>query len=204
MFKSATEKMEDQLFDLKFTAKSMAREATRAEKASKEQKTKCKKAMEKGNLDGARIHAESAIREKNQAANYLRLSSRIDAVAQRVQTAINMKKLTKSMSGIVKNMGTVMKSMDPVKISNVMDQFEKQFEDLDVTTKFMDDAMTTQQAMTTPESEVDGLMQQVADEHGLEFETQMDGIGKNKEKKKEEHKDEENDLEARLKKLQNQ
>jgi hypothetical protein len=62
----------------------------------------CVQAMEQGNMEGARIFAESAIRDKNTALNYLRLSSRIDAVAQRVNTAVKMQTLTKDMSGIVK------------------------------------------------------------------------------------------------------
>jgi division protein CdvB (Snf7/Vps24/ESCRT-III family) len=42
-----------------------------------------------------------------------------------------------------------------------------------------------------PESQVDSLMQQVADEHGLEFESQMeDSIGHVKKKKQEEKKEE--------------
>jgi division protein CdvB (Snf7/Vps24/ESCRT-III family) len=49
------------------------------------------KAIEKGNMDGAKIYAENAIRRKNEALNYLRLASRIDAVASRVETAIRMK-----------------------------------------------------------------------------------------------------------------
>jgi charged multivesicular body protein 1 len=63
--------------------------------------------MEQGNMEGARIYAESAIRDKNTALNYLRLSSRIDAVAQRVNTAVKMQNLTKDMSGIVKSMEQV-------------------------------------------------------------------------------------------------
>lgn len=47
--------------------------------------------MEKGNRDGAAIHAQNAIRQKNEALNYLRLSSRIDAVAARVNTAAKTK-----------------------------------------------------------------------------------------------------------------
>jgi charged multivesicular body protein 1 len=58
--------------------------------------------MEKGNMDGARIYAENAIREKNQALNFLKLSSRVDAVAQRVNTATKMNGLTKSMGSVVK------------------------------------------------------------------------------------------------------
>ena len=46
--------------------------------------------MQRGNMEGARIHAENAIRQKNQATNYLRMSARVDAVASRVQTAVSM------------------------------------------------------------------------------------------------------------------
>jgi len=38
----------------------------------------------------------------NVALNYLRLASRIDAVASRVETAVRMKTVTRSMTGIVK------------------------------------------------------------------------------------------------------
>jgi charged multivesicular body protein 1 len=47
--------------------------------------------MEQGNTEGAKIYAENAIRKKNEELNFLRLASRIDAVASRVQTAVSMK-----------------------------------------------------------------------------------------------------------------
>lgn len=45
-------------------------------------------------MEGARIYASNAIRKKNESLNLLKLSSRIDAVASRVQTAITMRKVT--------------------------------------------------------------------------------------------------------------
>lgn len=47
-------------------------------------------AIQKGNMEVARIHAENAIRQKNQSVNYLRMSARVEAVAARVQTAVTM------------------------------------------------------------------------------------------------------------------
>lgn len=44
-------------------------------------------------MEGARIYASNAIRKKNESLNLLKLSSRIDAVASRVQTAITMRKV---------------------------------------------------------------------------------------------------------------
>jgi hypothetical protein len=52
-----------------------------------------KQAIQKGNTEVARIHAENAIRQKNQAINFLRMSARVDAVAARVQTAVTMGKV---------------------------------------------------------------------------------------------------------------
>jgi len=44
-------------------------------------------------MEGAKIHAENSIRQKNQALNYRRMSARIDAVAARVQTAVTTKQV---------------------------------------------------------------------------------------------------------------
>lgn len=50
-----------------------------------------------------------------------------------------------------------------------MDKFETQFEDLDVQSSYMENAMGTTTATATPQDEVDLLMQKVADEAGLEM-----------------------------------
>lgn len=55
----------------------------------------------------------------------------------------------------------------------VMDKFESQFEDLDVQTQYMENTMGNQSALSTPQDEVDTLMHQVADEHGLELNSVM-------------------------------
>jgi charged multivesicular body protein 1 len=68
-------------------------------------------------MEGARIYAQNAIREKNQALNYLRLASRIDAVASRVESAVRMKQVTKSMAGIVQGLDKAMQSMDMTKVA---------------------------------------------------------------------------------------
>jgi len=132
------EKMQKQLFDLRFTAKSLVRESKKCEKEVKANKNKCKQAMEKGNMEGARIYAENSIRLHNQSLNYLKLSSRVDAVAARVNTAVQMGKLTNNMTKIVGSMDSVMKSMDVEKISSVMDKFEQQFENLDLNSQYME------------------------------------------------------------------
>ena len=57
-----------------------------------------KKAIEKGNIDGAKIYAQNAIRKKTEALNYLRLASRLDAVVSRLDTQAKMNAINSSMS----------------------------------------------------------------------------------------------------------
>jgi charged multivesicular body protein 1 len=166
-----------QLFNLKFTSKTLQRNHKKSLKEEKVQKKKLKKAIEQGNMDGARIYAQGAIREKGQAINYLRLSARIDAVASRVHTAVDMSGVTKSMCGVVKGMDKVLSGMNVEKISKAMDKFEKQFEDLDVRSAYMNEAMSSTTASATPEDEVDNLIRMVADEHSLDVGVGMDELG---------------------------
>lgn len=161
--------LQDQLFNLKLTTKQLARLSQKCTKDEKAEKTKIKKALEKDNHDGARIHAQNAIRNKNNAQNYLRLSSRVDAVSSRLESAIKMQQVTKSMGQVVKGMDRVLGSMNVEAISKVMDQFERSFEDMDVRSEYVEQTMNSSTTAAMPEEEVDTLMQMVADEHGLKM-----------------------------------
>jgi len=167
--------MEKHLFNLKFAAKELERSSKKCDKEEKAEKLKLKKAIEKGNMEVAKIHAENAIRQKNQSLNFLRMSARVDATASRVQSAVTTRKVSKSMEGVVKGMSAAMKSMNLEKISTLMDNFEKEFEDLDVQTSVMEGAMNQTTATNIPQDAVEGLMKQAADEAGLELNMELPG-----------------------------
>lgn len=151
----------DSLFSLKFTAKQLAKQSSKASKDEQKEIEKLKKALQKGNSEGAKIYASNAIRKKNESLNLLRLSSRIDAVTSRVQTAVTMRAVTGSMGKVVQGMDVAMRTMDLEKISLVMDKFEQQFTDLDVQTGYMEETMNDTTAVSTPQDQVDLLMQKV-------------------------------------------
>merc|ERR1719461_2169813 len=72
-------------------------------------------------MEGAKIYAQNSIRAKNQSLNYLKLAARMDAVAARVQTAIDMKLLAKDMASVTHSMDSIMKTMNIEDISKNMD-----------------------------------------------------------------------------------
>lgn len=126
-------------------------------------------AIQQGNHEGARIYGQDAIREKNQALNHLRMASRLDACSSRIETAVRMEQVTDGMKGVVKGMDRGLASMDVEKISKLMDKFERQFEDLDVKTQYMEGTMNATTATSTPANQVDELISQVADANNLEL-----------------------------------
>ena len=165
--------MDETLFQLKFCSKQLERLSKKAEKEQKKEEAQLKKALEKGDVERGRIYAENAVRKKNESINYLRMSAKVDATASRVQSAVTMKGVSKNMEGVVKALDKAVNSMELTKITEVMDKFESQFEDLDVHTSVMENAMGSATTTTTPANQVDDLIRQVAEESGLEISAQM-------------------------------
>lgn len=70
------------------------------------------------------------------------------------------------MSGVVKAMESAMKSMNLEKVQNLMDRFEKDFEDLDVQSATMEGSMNATTTLNAPQHQVDALIQESADKAG--------------------------------------
>jgi len=71
------------LFNMRFTAKQLERESKKAEAKQKAEEKKSMECAKLGKREIAYVHMANAIREEKQAANFVRLASRIDAVAGR-------------------------------------------------------------------------------------------------------------------------
>lgn len=165
--------IEDQLFQLRFTAKQLEKQASKSLKQSEAEKLKVKKALENKDRETAQLYAENAIRKKNEYLNLLRLSSRVDAVSSRVKSAMMMQSVAKNIGSVTKSLESAMASMDLEKVSKIMEAFEKQFEDLDVRSGVMENAMSSASTLTTPLDQVTSLIKEVAAENNLDVSDQV-------------------------------
>jgi len=167
--------LDETVFNMKFTAKQMERLSKKCDADVNKEKKKCKEAIQKGNADGARVYAENAIRQEKQGLSYLKLASRLDAVASKLEGQMKMQMVMGQMTDVTTGLGDALSTMDVEKISRTMDTFEKQFEDLDLQAKYVDGAIGDTTAMSTPQNEVDMLLRKVGDEHALDVEGMMSG-----------------------------
>ena len=163
--------------------------------------------LEQGDRARARIYAQDAIRHKNEANSMLRMQSRMDAVASRIESSIMMSKVTPQMAKITRRMKGVLRVMQPEKVGKTMDQFEQICEDLDVRVAGMDASISQTTASATPESEVDSLMEQTAAEIGTKIDAElmnagdMSALKDPKVKQREQEREAEKQLEDRLRQL---
>jgi charged multivesicular body protein 1 len=78
-----------------------------------------------------------------------------------------------SLKQTVSLMSKVTANMPLTETSKLMDSLEKNFEDLEVKTKVMDDAMQNATTVQQPVDQVAILMQEMADEAGIEINLNM-------------------------------
>jgi len=161
--------IEDTLIQLRMTNKQLEKLAQKAQKQQEIERTKVKKAIESKNLEGAQIYAENSIRKKNEYLNYLRLASRVDAVQSKVKSAMAMQSVAKNIGNVSKSLESAMASLDLEKVSKIMEKFEQQFTDLDVKANVLEDTMSSATTLSTPQTQVELLIKQVAEENGLEI-----------------------------------
>jgi len=155
------------MFTMRLASKQLARASKKCEKEEAAERLKVKKAIEKGNPEMARIHANSAIRKRNEALNCLRMSARLDAVASQLRSASMAGSISSTMGSVVKGLEKAVATDNIEQVSAIMDQFERQCGLLETQNSYMDEAMGASGSLTTPGHEVDELIQQVADAHGL-------------------------------------
>jgi charged multivesicular body protein 1 len=89
-----------------------------------------------------------------------------------------------------------------------MDQFEKQFEDMDVQSEYMEKSMNQTTALTTPQEQVDELITMTADEHNIDLRAKFSDLQFTPKQKQVEAapaaaEDEKDELMDRLAKLKN-
>lgn len=81
-------------------------------------------ALQQKNVECARVYAENAIRKKNEGVNWLRMASRVDAVASKVQTAVTMKGVSARAQGHMAEWRSLARQGEPCRTLSVVVKVE--------------------------------------------------------------------------------
>ncbi|KAH7816640.1 Vacuolar protein sorting 46B (Vps46B) [Monocercomonoides exilis] len=167
---------QDMIFNLKLTSKQFMRASKKAEKRSKAEKLKIKKAIQDGNPEGARIYAENAIREHKCSTTFMGYSSKMDGLASRLRMQSGMNSMIKTVEGLCQGLQSASEAMDMKKVNQVMKQFDTQMDHIDTVEKVVMGEMDAHAETQIDRTAVDQLISQVAAEHQLALDGEFAGM----------------------------
>ena len=173
---SASDKIFDAILDFKMQSKELLKAEKKSEKAKDAAIKKLQDAISNNKPVAAKTYAEDAIRQKNQAVKYEVLAYKLVAVQNKLQAAYQNQKLSENMSKMVNSMNGALSSMDLVKISENMSQFEEIFENIDANAEVMDKAMDNIDSNSFQDKDVNNLIMLVAKQNNYKLEKEFDDI----------------------------
>jgi charged multivesicular body protein 1 len=156
--KNNSRRLEDIAFNMKVASKTWEKEANKMHAKCEQAEKKVIKEIQANNMDMANAITQEAISLKAQSNQYRRMAIKLNAVALRVDQAMRMKQFTKQLGQVTREMDDVLQCMDPKRVEETMDIFVKQFEDLDVSTSVVSEALDKQSEATTNQEEVNNYM----------------------------------------------
>lgn len=82
------QRLDRRVFDLKLAGKQMTKNARRLKRDEAREMQKCWKHVKRGEHDAGRVHAENAVRNRNQSLDMLRLGARLQGAVDVLQAAV--------------------------------------------------------------------------------------------------------------------
>lgn len=183
--------MMEWLFGKRMTPEEMMRKNQRAlnramrdldrEKMKMEQQEKkiiadIKKLAKEGQMDAVKIMALDLVRTRRYVKKFMLMKANIQAVSLKIQTLKSQNTMAQAMSGVTKAMANMNRQLNLPQIQQILHEFEKQSEIMDMKEEMINDTMDDAMEDEGDEEESDAVVSQVLDELGLQLGDQLSGL----------------------------
>ncbi|KAI3460970.1 hypothetical protein Pfo_017653 [Paulownia fortunei] len=139
-----------------------------------------KRTAKTGNEAATKILARQLVRLRQQIANLQGSRAQMRGIATHTQAMSAQTSVAVGMQGASKAMAAMNKQMAPAKQAKVIQEFQKQSAQMDMTTELMSDAIDDALDNDEAEDETEELTNQVLDEIGVDVASQLSAAPKGK------------------------
>ncbi|KEH23946.1 putative Snf7 family protein [Medicago truncatula] len=137
-----------------------------------------KRTAKTGNEGATKVLARQLIRLRQQIANLQGSRAQMRGIATHTQAMHAHSSVAVGMKGATKAMAAMNKQMEPAKQAKVMQEFQKQSAQMDMTTEMMSDVIDDALDDDEAEEETEELTNQVLDEIGIDIASQLSSAPK--------------------------
>lgn len=152
---------------LKKSQRELEREKTTLERQEKKLMADIKKTAKEGQMESVKIMAKDLVRTRKHKQKMMMMKTQIQAVSLKIQTLKSVSTMADAMKGVTKAMIRMNKQMNIPQMKQIMDEFEKQAEIMDMKQEVMDDAIDEAMDDGEEEEQTEMEVSKVMDELGL-------------------------------------
>jgi len=152
------------------------RERMKMEQQEKKIIADIKKMAKDGQMDAVKIMAMDLVRTRRYVKKFILMKANIQAVSLKIQTLKSQNAMAQAMKGVTKAMQSMNSQLKLPQIQQIMQEFEKQSEIMDMKEEMMSDAIDDAMGDEADEDESEAVVSQVLDELGLQLTDQLTGL----------------------------
>jgi charged multivesicular body protein 2A len=147
----------------------LERETRSLERQEKQLIQNIKKSAKEGQMGPVKIMAKDLVRTKKYISKFNMMSSQLQAVGLKLQSAKSMDAMSGAMRGVTVAMISMNKQMNIPQMQRIMQQFAMENERMDMTEEMMSDTIDDVMTEEGDEEEEDEVISKVLDEIGVSF-----------------------------------
>ncbi|KAL9269105.1 Vacuolar protein sorting-associated protein 2 homolog 3-like protein [Drosera capensis] len=177
---TAKEALRESKREMSHAARGIEKEISALQLEEKKLVAEIKRTAKTGNEAATKILARQLVRLRQQVSNLQQSRAQMRGIATHTQAMYAQSSVSVGMKGATKAMSAINKQMEPAKQMKMLQEFQRQSAQMDMTTEMMSDAIDDALDNDEAEEETDELTNQVLDEIGVDVASQLSSAPKGK------------------------
>ncbi len=190
LFGSGSSSPREHIVNLKLTIRRLERAQRKIDSDERKMEQKMRKAIERGDMEAARLYSTDIVRSRKWSLGYQKLVSRINGLIFKLERADSAASMAEEMHGVADALRMANAQLQIPDLDRVIQDMEMSIDNIETSTETIEDGIDDMLVSDTDESEVDRLIEQTAVEMGITTGTTLPTVGA-----------EVDDLEAEIQKL---
>ncbi|KAI8835701.1 Snf7-domain-containing protein [Chytriomyces cf. hyalinus JEL632] len=165
--KTPAQKLKEHQRSLNKAVRDLDRERTKLETQEKKLISDIKKSAKANQMNACKVMAKDLVRTRRYIQKFYQMRTQLQAVGLRIQTMSSNQAMADAMRGVTKAMRSMNKAVNLPQLTQIMMDFEKESDMMDMKEEMMNDAIDDNIDEEEDEGESDAIVNQVLDEIGI-------------------------------------
>ncbi len=157
----------EHLLNLKMVNRRLNKSMKKLDNTERQTERKIRQAIEKGDMQAARMYAQDTVRSRKWSRGYQSLISKIDGLLFKLERADAVQNIAGEMKGVAKTLINANHALNLPEIDHLVGDMQKALDGIEETSEIMEDSMDNLFESDTDETEIDNLLTEYGVEVGL-------------------------------------